>query len=181
MEVSENSERESNAWKTSPIKWGMIRMKPWPNSPSKMGNMREKYSRKRDTNAEDKGGMSVSSVTRQHKERRFVLQELVSDAASRLTTASQFEGSYYITSVRIFYYACYTTSKIYWNERHSKEILVYFLDCKGLKFILFIPIVFLQSSSEMVLQIINLFGCQVCKLHKISKGREYWLEFLPFY
>lgn len=78
-----------------------------------MGNMREKYSRKRDTNAEDKGGMSVSSVTRQHKERRFVLQELVSDAASRLTTASQFEGSYYITSVRIFYYACYTTSKIY--------------------------------------------------------------------
>lgn len=141
----------------------------------------EVFKKERDTNADDKGGMSMSSVKRQHKERRFVLQELVSDAARRLTTASQFEGSYSITLVRIFYYTCYTTSKIYWNERHSKQILVYFLDCKGLRFILFIPTVFLQSSSEMVLQIINLYGCQVCKLHKISKGREYWLEFLLFY
>lgn len=62
----------------------------------------EVFKKERDTNAEDKGGMSVSSVKRQHKERRFVLQELVSDAARRLTTASQFEGSYSITLVRIF-------------------------------------------------------------------------------
>ena len=128
-----------------------------------------------------KGGWVCRRLRDNTKKEGLFLQNLVSDAVSRLTTASKFEGSYYIKSVRIFYYACYTTSKIYWNERHSKQILVYFLDCKGLKFIFFIPTVFLQSSSEMVLHIINLYGCQVCKLHKISKGREYWLEFLPFY
>ena len=46
----------------------------------------EVFKKERDTNAEDKGDTSVSLFKRQHKERRLVLQELVSDAARRLTT-----------------------------------------------------------------------------------------------